>query len=177
MGLDMNQYKLIEEELSKESASEFVKTMLSKYANTVEKTSELLNYIPKLADNQLQIKQKHLIQYSFATDMMIADRHTHPPKYSKKDERMKFCTLFYTCKAHFPLANADKDSIAGRAFFDEFVCMLKDRTEFDYTSEDEWNWIYSTAGGADWLESVIIQHIDRGFVRPEDKVFRTHEVI
>lgn len=174
--LDMNQYKLIEEELSKESASEFVKTMLSKYANTVEKTSELLNYIPKLAENQLQIKQQRLIQYSSATDMLIVDRHIHPPKYSKDEARTKFCILFYTCKAHFPLANADRDSIAGREFFNEFVSMLKERTEFDYTSEDDWNWIYSTAGGADWLESVIVQHIDRGFVKPKDKVFRTHQV-
>lgn len=173
----MNQYKLIEDELSKESASEFVRTVLSKYASTVENISELLNYIPQLASNQLQIKQQRLAQYSSATDMMIGDRHIHPPKYSKNDSRMRFCTLFYTCKVHFPLANADRDSIAGRAFFNEFVSMLKERKEFDYQSEDDWNWIYSTAGGADWLESVIVQHIDRGFVRPKDKAFRIHEVI
>lgn len=167
--LSMDQYKCIEDELSKESASEFVMTMLSKYADTVEKTSELLAYIPKLAEKQLLIKQQRLVQYAWATDTMIVDRYTHPPKYSKKDERMKFCTLFCTCKAHFPLANADRDSIAGRAFFNEFVSMLKDRKEFDYQSEDDWKWIYLTAGDADWLESVIVQHIDRGFARP--KVF------
>ena len=167
--LSIDQYKCIEDELSKESASEFVMTMLSKYADTVEKTSELLAYIPKLAEKQLQIRQKRLIQYSSAIDMMIGDRHMHPPKYSKDDARMRFCTLFYTCKAHFPLANADRDSIAGRAFFNEFVSMLKERKVFDYQSEDSWNWICLTAGDPDWLESVIVQHIDRGFARP--KVF------
>lgn len=175
--LDINQYKLIEEELSKETASEFVKTVISKYANTVENISELLNYIPKLAENQLQIGQQRLIQYSSATNMMIGDRYMHPPKYTKKDARMRFCTLFYTCKAHFPLANADRDSVAGRAFFNELVSMLKERKEFDYTNKDDWDWIYSTAGGADWLESVIVQHIDRGFVRPKDEAFRIYEVI
>lgn len=175
--LDTNQYKLIEEELSKESASEFVKTVLSKYANTVENTSELLNYIPKLADNQLQIRQQRLIQYSSAMDMMIVDRHMHPPKYSKDDERIKFCVLFYTCKAHFPSADIDRCSTADKEFFNEFVSMLNERKEFDYKSEDDWDWIFSIAGGADWLESVIIQHVDRGFVRPKDKVFRAHQVI
>lgn len=174
--LSIDQYKCIEDELSKESASEFVNTLLSKYADSVEKTSELLQYIPKLAEKQLLIKQQRLVQYAWATDTMIVDRYTHPPKYSKKDERMKFCTLFYTCKAHFPSANADKDSIAGKAFFDEFVSVLKDKTAFDYTSADEWNWVYSTAGGADWLESVIVQHIDNNFVKPSDKTFRRHPI-
>lgn len=167
--LNLEQYQIIKDQLSKETASEFVKQILVEYADTVAKTSELLSYIPQIADKQLQIKQEKIIQYSWATDLMIGDRYSHPGKYTKKDSHGRFCTLFYTCKAHFSPGNADKDSIAGKAFFDEFIDMLKEKKEFDYTCEDDWHWIYSTAGGADWLESVIKQNIDNEFVKPKDK--------
>lgn len=72
--LTIEQYKIIDEQLSKENATEFVKTLLSKYGNTVETLGELLNYIPKLAEKQLEIKQKRLYQYSWGMDLMIGDR-------------------------------------------------------------------------------------------------------
>lgn len=48
--LSMEQYKIIDEQLAKENVSEFVKTLLAKYGNTVEIIGELLNYNPKLAE-------------------------------------------------------------------------------------------------------------------------------
>lgn len=165
--LNLEQYQIIKEQLSKETASEFVHEMLNFYASTVDRTSDLLNYIPQIANKQLQIKQEKIVQYSLATDCIIVDRYLHPGKYTKKDLREKFCTLYYTCKAHFPLGNADKDSIAGKFFFNEFINMLKEKKEFDYMNEDDWKWIYSIAGGADWLESVINQNIDNKFVKPK----------
>lgn len=53
-------------------------------------------------------------------------------------------------------------------FLDEFVEILKEKKEFDYTNEEDWEWIYTTAGGADWLESVIKQNIDSEFVKPKN---------
>lgn len=166
--LSLEQYQIIKEQLSKETASEFVRAILISYADTVDKISELLNYIPQIADKQLQMKQEKINQYSWATDLIIADRYSHPGKYTKKDSHGRFCTLFYTCRVHFPLGNADNDSIAGKSFFNEFVDMLKEKKEFDYTNEDDWNWIYSTASGADWLEGVIKQNIDNEFVKPKN---------
>lgn len=166
--LSMEQYKIIDEQLSKENASEFVKTLLVKYGNSVETISELLSYIPKLAEKQLTIKQKRITQYSWGMDLMIGDRYTHPGKYKKDDVHGRFVTLLYTCKAHFVNSNAEHDSVAGKAFFNEFVEMLKEKKEFDYTSEKDWEWIYTTAGGADWLESVIKQNIDEEFVKPNN---------
>ncbi len=55
--LSMEQYKVVGEQLAEENASEFAKILLAKYGNTVETIGELLNYIPKLADKQLEIKQ------------------------------------------------------------------------------------------------------------------------
>lgn len=174
--LSLEQYQIIKEQLSKETASEFVREIIDSYSSTVNNASELLSYIPQIANKQLQIKQEKINQYSWATDCIIADRYSHPGKYTKKDIHGKFCTLFYTCKVHFPIGNADKDSIAGKSFFNEFVDMLKNKIEFDYTSEDDWDWIYSIAGGADWLESVINQNIDNKFVKPKDKIFRTKDI-
>lgn len=166
--LSMEQYKIIDEQLAKENVSEFVKTLLAKYGSTVETIGELLNYIPKLAEKQLEIKQKRINQYSWGMDLMIGDRYMHPGKYKKDDDHGRFVMLFFTCKAHFTKGNAEHDSKAGKEFFDEFVERLREKKEFDYTSEKDWEWIYTTAGGADWLESVIKQNIDSEFIKPKN---------
>ena len=166
--LSMEQYKIIDEQLAKENASEFVKTLLAKYGNTVETIGELLNYIPKLAEKQLEIKQKRINQYTWGMDLIIGDRYTHPGKYKKSDTHNRFVMLLYTCKAHFKNGNTENSSVSGKAFFNEFVELLKEKKEFDYTSEKDWEWIYTTAGGADWLESVIKQNIDSKFVKPKN---------
>lgn len=166
--LSMEQYKIIYEQLAKENASEFVKMLLVKYGNTVETIGELLDYIPKLAKKQLKIKQKRINQYSWGMDLIIGDRYTHPGKYKKSDIHNRFVMLLYTCKAHFVSGNTEHSSVSGKAFLDEFVEILKEKTEFDYTNEEDWEWIYTTAGGADWLESVIKQNIDSEFVKPKN---------
>lgn len=166
--LTIEQYKIIEEQLSKENISEFVKELLVKYGNTVETIGELLNYIPKLAERHLEIKQKRINQYSWGMDLMIGDRYMHPGKYKRDDNHGRFVTLFYVCKAHFTNGNAEHSSESGKSFFDEFVDLLKEKKEFDYNSEKDWEWIYTTAGGADWLESVIKQNIQSEFVKPKN---------
>lgn len=177
--LSIGQYKIIEEQLSSETASEFVKTLINRYANSVDAIGELLSYIPKLAEKQLQIKQKRINQYSFGMDLLIADRHTNPKKYNKNDENNRFVMLFYACKAHFVNGNSEHASVSGRAFFEELIETLKAKKGFDYTSEKDWEWIYTTAGGADWLESVIRQNIDSEFVKPKNTkpTCRTYEQI
>ena len=166
--LSYEQYKIIEEQLKGKNASEFVKTLLSVYGNSVETIGELLNYIPKLAERQLEIKQKRINLYSWGMDLMIGDRYMHPGKYKKDDVHGRFVMLFFACKAHFINGNAEHDSKAGKAFFNEFLDLLKEKNEFNYISEKDWEWIYTTAGGADWLESVIKQNIDNKFVKPQN---------
>lgn len=166
--LTSEQYGIINEQLLKENASEFVSTLINCYANTVDRASELISYIPKIAERQLQIKQEKINQYSFATNLMLADRHLHPGKYYKLDLHGKFCMLFYTCQVHFSIGNANGSSVAGKAFFNEFVEMLKNKETFDYTDKKYWCWTYSIPGGADWLESVIRQNIDGEFQRPKE---------
>lgn len=167
--LRAEQYKIIDEQLSEDNVAEFVKVLIDRYGNSVETIRELLNYIPKLAEKQLEIKQRKINQYSWGMDLMIGDRYTHPGKYKKGDEHGRFCTLLYNCKAHFTNGNAEHSSVAGKAFFDEFVEMLNTKKEFDYTSDKDWEWIYSTSGCADWLEDVIRQNIDAEFVKPKNK--------
>ena len=109
--LSIEQYRIVQEQLSKENASEFVKALINEYANTIEKTSELLSYIPKLAEKQLQMKQTSINQYSWATDLLIGDRYMHPHKYKKNEKNHQFCVLLYTCKAHFKNGNAENGMI------------------------------------------------------------------
>lgn len=177
--LSIDQYKIIEEQLSSETASEFVKALINRYANSVDAIGELLSYIPKLAEKQLQIKQKRINQYSFGMDLLIADWNIHPGKYNKNDANNRFVMLFYTCKAHFVNGNSEHFSVSGKAFFEELIEILKAKKGFDYTSEKDWEWVYTTAGGADWLESVIRQNIDSEFVKPKNTkpTCRTYEQI
>lgn len=165
--LSIEQYQIIEEQLSKENAKEFVEVLLEKYANTVKNINELLRYIPKLAEKQLKIKQERIIQYSWSTDLLIGDRDLHPHKYKNTESGNQFCVLLYTCRSHFKSGNIEGQGKACKEFFNEFVNILKERKEFDYTDEKDWEWIYSTAKCADWLESVIKQNIDSEFVKPK----------
>lgn len=67
--LTMEQCKIIEEQLSKDNMTEFVKMLINQYASLVETIGELLNYIPKLAQKQLEIKQRRINQYSWGMDL------------------------------------------------------------------------------------------------------------
>ncbi len=160
--LSTGQYKIIEEQLSRDNSKEFVRELIRKYANSVENIGELLNYIPKLAVKQLEIKQKRINQYSWGMDLVIADRVMHPGEYKKEDNDLKFDMLLYTCKAHFTDGNSKNYSGACKDFFLEFIDMLGKKKGFDYTNNDDWDWIYNTAECADWLESVIKQILIAG---------------
>ena len=167
--LSIKQYSIIEEQISKDNAKEFIDVLLSKYADSAERISDLMQYIPKLAERQLQIMQKRINQYSWGMDLIIADRNLYPRKYKKSDKRGRFVMLFFACKAHFIFGNSEHHSIAKKSFFSEFVEMLKEKEEFDYTNPEDWEWVYNAAGGAGWLESVIRQNIDGEFVKPKNK--------
>lgn len=165
--LSVEQDQIIQEQLSKDNATEFVRTLIDQYASSIEAAGELLNYIPKLAEKQLEMKQERVNQYACAVDLLIGDRYTHPGTFNKDDTYGKFVTLFHTCKAHFINGNTEQSSIAEKSFFTEFIELLKEKKEFDYTNIKDWEWIYTIAGGAEWLESVIQQNIDSSFIKPE----------
>ena len=62
-------------------------------------------------------------------------------------------------------------------FFNEFIEVLKEKKEFDYTNKEDWEWMYTSAGCADWLEKVIQQNIDSEFVKPKCMVRRKYGAI
>lgn len=70
---------------------------------------------------------------------------------------------------HFRNGNADGQSEICKQFFNEFIEVLKTKKEFDYTNEEDWEWVYNTAICDDWLESVIRQNIDNEFKKPKNK--------
>lgn len=161
--LSLHQYKIVSELLEHENIDEILETLILRYATTVERTGKLLNLIPKLAENQLEIKQKAVNQYSWSVDLLLGDRLMHPPKYKKSEDTNRFCVLLYTCRIHFKSGNVDGQSEACKKFFSEFIEALKNRIGFDYTSKEDWKWVSSTADCSEWLESVIKQNIDSSF--------------
>lgn len=168
IGLD--QILLVEKLLSSENVDELIKYIILKYADSTDKISTLLKLIPDLAANQLDIKQRTINQYAWSTDLLIGNRHVKN-KGKRMSKEAKFPMLLYTCKVHFPTGNSEKQSISCKEFFQEFIDILKEKNDkvFNYESEDDWNWIYTSACCADWLESVIKQNIDENFVKPENK--------
>ena len=104
--LSLEQYQIIKNELTKETAKEFVKTLLDMYANNVENVSDLLSYIPQLAEKQLAIKQTVINQYSWSTDLLISDRHLHPHKYKKNEGNNRSIVIYSTnfqALSHIPV--------------------------------------------------------------------------
>lgn len=62
--LSYEQLNIIQEQLNRDNANEFVETLIMQYANSVENISELLSFIPKIADKQLKIKHQHIHGYA-----------------------------------------------------------------------------------------------------------------
>lgn len=169
--ISYEQRKIINEQLSTENALDFVKTMILCYCQTASEVTELLEFIPKIAEKGLKDKQEKINQYCWATELLLGERHMYPiPKRkskSKKAYNPDFPTLLYVGKAHFPNGNCDGGSQAEKEFWHEFIDCLMRKQGFDYTDADNWKWIKTTANCEKWFLSVIRQNIDKDFVAPK----------
>ena len=76
--LTLEQEKIIQQEISKSTANEFVKRLLDEYSNDLENLNKLLSFIPKLAEKSLNIKQREINRYSWSTDLLLAERYHYP---------------------------------------------------------------------------------------------------
>lgn len=165
--LSLEQINIINEQLQQDNAYEFIKTMITHYAKDVEHISQLLSFIPELADKQIKIRQEKIYEYVWATDLLLGERCRYPihkrKSKNKKEYNPDFPTLLYVCKAHFPNGNCDGGSIADKEFFAEFIETIKNKNGFDYENKEDWRWIFNIANCSDWMISVINQHIDANF--------------
>lgn len=168
--LSFEQEKIIRQELSQPTADEFVKRLLAYYSNDLEKLNLLLSYIPKLAEKSLNMKQKEINRYSWSTDLLVAERYHYPLNKRKarknSDYNPDFPALLYTCLAHIDLNTVDAQSVAVKAFFEEFVDALKNKRGFDYEKTGDWNWLDNVANGSQYVTKVVRSYIDKDFVPP-----------
>ncbi|EHG33205.1 hypothetical protein [Enterocloster clostridioformis] len=172
--LSTEQSNIIKEQLQQENAHEFVEELIMSYASDTTRIGELLALIPRIADRQLQIKQKQISEYIWAFNLLLTERIRYPIPQRKSKSKNKdaayFPTLLYGCKAHFPFGNCDGGSLAEREFFSEFIEMVKNKAGFDYESKDDWEWICNTADCREWMLEVIKRYIDADFVKPEVRI-------
>lgn len=170
--LSMEQSNIIKEQLQQENAHEFVEKLIMAYATDTNRISKLLALIPKIADRQLQIKQKQIQEYAWAFDLLLSERIRYPipQRKSKNKDGADFPTLLYGCKAHFPGGTSDGGCQAEKEFFSEFIEMLKNKAGFDYEDKEDWGWICNTADCREWMLEVIKQHVDADFVEPEVRI-------
>ena len=162
--LSLEQINIITKQISKENASEFVEVLIQMYANNdIERIGHLLSLIPDIAQEALKIKQKRIQEYSWATDLLLAER-THA---DIKRDNQTVIILLYVCKAHFPKGNCNGGSIADKEVFNEFIELLRKKKDFNYEDEKDWAWVCNTADCRDWMLEVIKQNIDPDFVEPD----------
>jgi len=152
MTLTPKQFSIISEQLNEENASEFVETLLLQYASDVDRTSNLLSLIPKIANKQLKITKNEVIEQSLATSLLIGTVN--------KKQNIDFATLMYVSKARFPKGNCNGGSPADKMFFEKFIEVIKTKNGFDYESKDDWDWIRNIANCEEWMLSVIRQNIE-----------------
>ena len=144
--LSIEQMEIICEQINAENASEFVEFLITSYASNTERVGGLLSLIPKLAEKQLDISRERIYEYSTACDLLINERCLYPiskrKTKSKEEYNPNFPTLFYTCKAKFPLGNCENGSKGDKAFFHEFIEVVKSKAGFDMWCEgldyEEW---------------------------------------
>lgn len=169
--LSLEQSNIIKEQLQQENAHEFVELLIMSYASDTTRIGELLALIPKIADRQLQIKQKQISEYVWAFNLLLSERIRYPIPQRKSKSKNKdvayFPTLLYGCKAHFPGGTSEGGCQAEKEFFSEFIEMLKNKAGFDYEDKDDWGWICNTADCREWMLEVIRQHVDAEFVEPD----------
>ena len=167
--LSLKQTNIIKEQLRQENAHEFVENLIMSYATDTNRIGELLALIPRIADRQLQIKQKQIQEYVFAYNLLLGERLRCKSKAGKV-YRPEFTTLLYGCKAHFPNSSGDGGSQVEQEFFSEFIEIVKNKDGFDYEKEEDWEWICNTADCREWMLEVIKRYIDVDFVEPEVRV-------
>jgi hypothetical protein len=165
MPLSITQNSIISDQLQKENISEFVETLLLQYANDVTRTSNLLSLIPKIVDKQLRITKNEVIDYSFATNLLIGE--------CTKKGKVDFQTMLHTSKVCFPEGNCEGACPAGKEFFQKFVDAIKNKKGFDYESEDDWYFICKIVECEEWMLSVIRQNVDENY-RKELKYASLH---
>lgn len=165
--LDFKQIGIIKEELSKDTAKEFVTKIIIEYCSTTQRMSDLLDLIPKIAERGIQERQEKINQYYWALELMIGERCRYPiPKRkskSKKEYNPDFSTLLYVARAYFPFGNCVNGSKADKEFFEEFISTIKNKQGFDYENSEDWKWIAKTANCEEWFLNVIKQNIDEDF--------------
>lgn len=167
--LSFEQSSIIKEQLQQENAHEFVEMLIMHYATDTNRIGELLTLIPRIADRQLQIKQKQIREYVFAYNLLLGERLRCKSKNGKVS-KPEFSTLLYGCKAHFPNGSSDGGSLVEQEFFSEFIEIVKNKSGFDYEDKDDWGWICNTADCREWMLTVIKQHIDADFVEPDVRI-------
>ena len=168
--LTFEQEKIIQQEISKSTANEFVKRLLDEYSNDLENLNKLLSFIPKLAEKSLNIKQREINRYSWSTDLLLVERYHYPLNKRKarknSDNNPDFPTLLYTCLSHINLDTLDGQSVVVKAFFEEFVDTLKNKRGFDYDNANDWDWLSNVACGSQYVTEVIRTYIDKDFTPP-----------
>lgn len=168
--LTAEQKNIIHEELLKSTADEFVRYLLDTYSNELENLSQLLAYIPKLADKSLNIKQREINRYNWSTDLLLAERYNYPVSKRKarknSENNPTFPILLYTCLSHINPDTLNGRSIAVKAFFEEFVDALANKRGFDYNKESDWEWLDGIANGSQLVAWTIRTYINKDFVPP-----------
>lgn len=169
--LSFEQIQIINEQLSKDNASEFVKAIILNYCRTVSEVTELLELIPEIAMRGLKERQEKINHYAQATESLLLERSIYPiperKSKSKKTYRPDFAILLYVGKAHFPSGNCDGGSQVEKEFWREFIDCIKQKQGFDYTNKNDWEWIKFIVDCEMWFLSVIHQNIDTDFIAPK----------
>lgn len=177
--LSLEQLSIIKEQLQQENAHEFVENLIMSYATDTNRIGELLTLIPKIADRQIQIKQKRIQEYTWAYNLLLSERIRYPIPQRKTKSKSKseadFPTLLYGCKVHFPSGNCDGGSQAEKEFFFEFIEMVQNKVGFDYENKDDWDWICNTANCGLWMLEVIRKYVDADFVEPGVRIWRKYK--
>lgn len=166
--LAFEQCAMVDKLVKAENADEVVDYLITAYGNSVENLSKLLKKIPNLAEKQVQIKQKSIMQYAWSTDLLIGEYLCSKGKKATKSEReRRFPMLLYTCKVHFNGIVADENSALCKEFFDELVTAIKNKEGFDYENESDWEWLVNTAQCDSLVLEIVHKYIDAEFEPPK----------
>ena len=98
--LSLEQSNIIREQLQQENADEFVEELIMCYATDTNRIEELLVLIPKIANRQLQIKQKQILEYVWAFNLLLLERVRYPISQRKSKSKQFLDSVCVGCITH-----------------------------------------------------------------------------
>lgn len=142
---------LINRLLDDNNVDNIIHEILIRYNKKTGNTMYLLKLIESIVNDSLENTKKQLREHLTASAFLISQR------IMNKDGSY-FASMVPVCQALFPEGVDEKDSIAAKQYFNEFLDLCRDKKMFSWENEGDVKWA-EDYGYKDYLHMIFDKYI------------------